>query len=91
MTILIIITIIIIIMNKGNRGEKESERDWERVIMYYYNTVTSKISNVVIFTNHVLSAYILHKAKIQHYFVVFVITRKSAELLLTIEGCYFLS
>ena len=32
--------------------------------MYYYNTVTRKISNVVIFTNHLLSAYILHKAKI---------------------------
>ena len=27
--------------------------------MYYYSTVTSKISNVVIFTNHIFSAYIL--------------------------------
>ena len=52
--------------------------------MYYYSTVTGIISNVVIFTNHTLSAYILYKAKIQHYLVVPVITRKLAELLHTI-------
>ena len=44
--------------------------------MYYYSTVTSKISNSVIFTNHIFSACILHKAKIQHYVIVFVIRRK---------------
>ena len=53
--------------------------------MYYYITVTSNMSNVVIFTNHIFSAYILHKAKIQHYFVVLDIIRKSAKLLLTIQ------
>ena len=38
--------------------------------MYYYSTVTNKISNVIIFANHIFSAYILHKAKIQYYFIV---------------------
>ena len=48
--------------NKGNREKKEREK--QRAIMYFYSTVTSKELNVVIFTNHVLSTYILHKAKI---------------------------
>ena len=48
----------------------------ERAIMYYYSTVTSEISSVVIFTNHLFSAYILHKAKIQHYVKFFVTGRK---------------
>ena len=51
--------------------------------MYYYSTIGSKISNIVIFTNHIFSTYIVHKAKIQHYFVVFIIRRKYAQLLLT--------
>ena len=72
--ILIIITItIIIIKNKGTKEKKE--RETERAIMYYYSTVTSIISGVVIFTNHIFSA-ILHKAKIQHYFIVLVNMRK---------------
>ena len=62
------------IKNKGNREEKE--RETERAIMYYYSTVTKNVSNVIIFTNHICSAYILHKAKIQHYFIVFVIRRE---------------
>ena len=44
--------------------------------MHYYNTVTSKISNVVIFAHYIFSAYILHKAKIEQYFIILVITRK---------------
>ena len=72
------------IKNKGNRDEKERETEKEQCITVLYSTVTSKISNVVIFTNHIFSAYILHKAKIQHCFIVFVIRRKQAELLLTI-------
>ena len=64
------------INNKVNREKKERERLRERAIMYYYSTITSKISNVVVFTNHIFSAYILHKAKIQHYFIVFVIRRE---------------
>ena len=44
--------------------------------MYYYSTVTSKISNAVIFTNDIFSAYILHKGIIQHYVIAFVIRRK---------------
>ena len=71
-----IIKIIIMIKNNGNRQEKERERDWERAIMYYYSTVTSEMSDVVIFTNHAFFAYILYKAKIQHNFIVFVIWRK---------------
>ena len=72
--ILIIITItILIIKNKGTKEKKE--RETERAIMYYYSTVTSIISGVVIFTNHIFSA-ILHKAKIQHYFIVLVNMRK---------------
>ena len=72
--ILIIITItIIIIKNKGTKEKKE--RETERAIMYYYSTVTSIISGVVIFTNHIFSA-ILHKAKIQHYSIVLVNMRK---------------
>ena len=67
-----IIKIIIMIKNNGNRQEKERERDWERAIMYYYSTVTSKMSNVVIFTNHTFFAYILYKTKIQHNFIGFV-------------------
>ena len=43
------------INNKGKR---------ERAIMYYYSTVTSEKSYLVMLTNHVFSAYILHKAKI---------------------------
>ena len=42
---------------------KREERERERAITYYYSTVTSKISKIVLFTNHVLSAYVLHKAK----------------------------
>ena len=49
-----------------------------------YSTVTTKISNVVIFTNHIFSVYIVHKCKIQLCFIVFVIKRKEADLLLTI-------
>ena len=45
--IIITLTIIITIKNKGNR--EENERETERAIMYYYSTVTSKISNVVIY------------------------------------------
>ena len=71
-----IIKIIIMIKNNGNRQEKERERDWERAIMYYYSTVTSEMSDVVIFTNHTFFAYILYKAKTQHNFIVFVIWRK---------------
>ena len=71
--IIITITIIIIIKNKGTKEKKE--RETERAIMYYYSTVTSIISGVVIFTNHIFSA-ILHKAKIQHYFIVLVNMRK---------------
>ena len=71
--ILIIITITIIIKNKGTKEKKE--RETERAIMYYYSTVTSIISGVVIFTNHIFSA-ILHKAKIQHYSIVLVNMRK---------------
>ena len=72
--ILIIITItIIIIKNKGTKEKKE--RETERAIMYYYSTVTSIISGVVIFTNHIFSA-ILHKAKIQHYSIGLVNMRK---------------
>ena len=71
-----IIKIIIMIKNNGNRQEKERERDWERAIMYYNSTVTSELSDVVIFTNHTFFAYILYKAKIQHNFIVFVIWRK---------------
>ena len=52
------------INNKANREEKEREREPERAIMYYYSTVTNEKSNLVIFTNHIFSAYILHKAKI---------------------------
>ena len=37
---------------------------------------TSEKSNLVIFANHIFSAYILHKAKIQNYVIVFVIERK---------------
>ena len=62
--IIVIITLTIIIKNNSNREEKERERDRERAIIYYYSTVTSKISNVI-FTNHTFSTYILHKAKIQ--------------------------
>ena len=74
--IVIIVTTIKIIMinNKGNREEKEREPD--RAILYYYRTVTSEISNVAIFTNHIFYAHMLHKAKIQHYIIVFVIGRK---------------
>ena len=50
-------TAIIMIKNKGAREEKEKERLRQRAIIY--NTVTSKISNVI-FTNHIFSAYILH-------------------------------
>ena len=32
-----------------------------RAIMHYYSTVTNKVSNVVIFTNHIFFAYALHK------------------------------
>ena len=53
----------------GNRGEKKRKR-------LTASTVTSKISNIVTFTNQILSAHILHKAKIQHYFINLVITRK---------------
>lgn len=42
---------------------KREERERERAIKYYCSTVTSKISKIVLFTNHVLSAYVLHKAK----------------------------
>ena len=66
---------IIIIKNKVLE-KKRKERDWETALTYYYSTVTSKLSDVVIFTNHIFSAYILHKAKIQHYFIAFVIRRK---------------
>ena len=54
------------INNKANREEKEREREREpeRAIMYYYSTVKNEKSNLVIFTNHIFSAYILHKAKI---------------------------
>ena len=69
-----IITTKIMLTNKGNREEKR--RVLDRAIMFSYSTVTSEISNVVIFTNHLLSAYILHQAKIQHYV--------KAELLLTV-------
>ena len=76
MIIMIIkITIIILMNNKGNREEKEGQRLRERA-MYCYSTVTSKISNVVIFTNHIFSVYILHQAKIQHCFIGFDIRRK---------------
>ena len=47
--------------------------------MYHYSTVTSEKSNLVILANHVFSAYILHKAKIQQYVIVL-------GLLLTISG-----
>ena len=73
---LINLIILMLIKNRCNREEKERERDWEQAIMHYYNTVTSKISNVVIFANYIFSAYILHKAKIEQYFIIFVITRK---------------
>ena len=33
------------INNKGNREEKEREREPERAIIYYYNTVTSEKSS----------------------------------------------
>ena len=55
---------------------EEKERESERAILYYYSTVTSEKSNLVIFTNHLFSAYILYKAKIQHYVIDFVIGRK---------------
>ena len=42
--IIITLTIMITIKNKGNR--EENERETERAIMYYYSTVTSKISKV---------------------------------------------
>ena len=76
--VIIIATIkIIMIINKGDRREKEREiYSNKRAIMYYYSTVTSKISNAVTFTNHIFSPYILHKAKIQHYTIVFLISRK---------------
>ena len=45
------------------RKREERERERERAIKYYCSTVTSKISKIVLFTNHVLSAYVLHKAK----------------------------
>ena len=61
--------------------KKRKERDWERATMYHYSTAISKVSNVAIFTDHIFSGYILHKAKTQHYFIVFVIRRKKAELL----------
>ena len=51
------LTIIIMIKDKGNREEKEIEGDWERAIMYYYSTVTSKIETVI-FTNRIFSAYV---------------------------------
>ena len=41
------------INNKGNSKEREKERESERAIMYYYSTVTSKKSNLVVFTNHI--------------------------------------
>ena len=56
--ITITLKIIIMIKNKGNREEKERKRLRERAIMYCYSTVTSKISNAVIFANmHFLHMY----------------------------------
>ena len=66
----------IIIIRVIEKIRKERERQPERAIMYYYSTVTCEKSNLVIFTNHIFSAYVLHKAKIQHYVIVFVIGRK---------------
>ena len=51
--------------------ERVIEREPERTMMYYYSTVTNEKSNLVIFTNHIFFSYILHKAKIQHYVIVF--------------------
>ena len=56
--------------------KKRKQREPGRAIMYYYSTVTCEKPNLVIFTNHIFSAYVLHKAKIQHYVIVFVIGRK---------------
>ena len=65
---IMMMVMMIIIMIIRVTEKKRKEREPERAIMYYYSTVTSKISNAVIFTNHIFSAYILHKAKIQHSF-----------------------
>ena len=62
------------INNKGRKGK----RDPERAIMYYYSIIASEISNVVklqIIYFYIYTIYI-HKAKIQHYVIVFVIGRK---------------
>ena len=56
--------------------KKRKEREPGRAIMYYYSPVTCEKPNLVIFTNHIFSAYVLHKAKIQHYVIVFVTGRK---------------
>ena len=45
--------------------KKRKERETERERQCITRTVTNKISNVVIFTNHTFSAYILQKAKIK--------------------------
>ena len=67
-TMMIIITIIIIATTVEMKGDKEEkERVTERAVVYYYSTETSKISNAVIFTNHIFSAYALHKATIWHF------------------------
>ena len=69
------------IMLNNNCKREEKRKVPERAIMYYSSSVTSRISSVVIFTNHLFSAHILHKAKIKHYVKVFVTENK---LLLTI-------